>query len=110
MLVKSPGQAGPIQPTEQQEPTNYQQTMLDGLKKHADGLAEGARFSLYFSAEDKPQLDAMLDAAQKVGAEAAKLWPDMTPNLRLINGNEVVVSLFNTKDPAQIHMLKRGIQ
>jgi hypothetical protein len=110
MFVKSPGQAGPIEPNTQAQPVNYQQEMLDGLSKGVQSLAEGGRFSLYFKAEDKTHLDALLDAAQKVGQEAAKRWPDLTPNLRLIHGNEVVVSLLHTKDPARIKMLKGGIE
>ena len=110
MFVKSPGQSGPIDANTQAQPVNYQQEMLNGLSKGVQSLAEGGRFSLYFKAEDKAQLDALLDAAQKVGQEAAKRWPEMTPNLRLIHGNEVVVSLLHTKDPERIRMLKGGIE
>ena len=110
MFVKSPGQAGPIEANTQAQPVNYQQQMLDGLTKGERSLSEGGRFSLYFKAEDKTHLDALLDAAEKVGQEAAKRWPDLTPNLRLIHGNEVVVSLLHSKDPMHIKILKGGIE
>ncbi|MDP7038944.1 MAG: hypothetical protein QGI45_07295 [Myxococcota bacterium] len=84
--------------------------MLEKLSTHASGLSDNGRFSIYYSAQDKDHLSILLDAATAVGAEASKRWPDMTPNLRLIHGNEVVISLFNTKDPAQIRMLKSGIE